>query len=718
MTAVRTTDPTLGTAAHSLDARRAGSAHRTALARLSPFLPGSAMSRTGLALGALLTLGAMVGCTDAKVEPLANQTTALDDRITLHGTVCTRAPDPDGFPVKVVFVIDKSGSMCITDPPGSQSDTQSICQTFAAGVDPTSHPDNYCEPDGNAHPGRVCALYQLLEKFKNKPNVSAALVPFETKISGQYPDTGFQSITDGNIGEWVDHVNDMESSLGQGTDYQGAFAEAYNRIAGDISHTIATSGKAELPRTRYVVVFLTDGTPFPRCAGDDYLPAQDYASPANPDLLWKDSAGAGCTTPPPAPTPDNVDDCFCNADQDYIDGVIGAGAFTQGTNRNQNYQILDVVDRIMALKQKYDIADIRVHSILLWNAGNIATLGLAEQQDLFGDMGNVPDPVAAAHDVAEHFLREIAEGHGNGTYQEFRTVADIQLGALDYTSLAAPFVMKTLIVDNTSAHPEPGGAVPDSDGDGLPDAIDNATDAGTMMFGSGNISKDSDGDCLSDSFEWAHEEDGFNPSNDPDPRGCLPQPQFTTTCAKGDTDHDGLSECEENFVQSDTTLMDSDADGVPDGLEVKYGLNPIVAENRLKDADGDGLPDLDEVRAHTDPHVADAELQATESYRYQVTPHPQDGGVTCYDYSVSNVRLVTTQTADGTQHGYNHLQLYFDQAPASNVAGDYGEWKMACATAQYAPPSVRKPQGPDLEVDDKDFQNNDRYDDSKCVVAQ
>ncbi|MBS2026809.1 MAG: VWA domain-containing protein [Deltaproteobacteria bacterium] len=658
-------------------------------------------------LFALTFVGAVfasaAGCTDTKVEPLAANGVAIDDRLTIHGTVCTRAPDPDGFPVKVVFVIDKSGSMCITDPPGSQSDFQSICQTFAAGVDPASHPDNYCEPDGNAHPGRACAIYQLLEQFKDKPNVEAALVPFETKISGEYPaNGGFAPVNDSNFDAWVTAVNDMQGTLGQGTDYQGAFAEAYNRVSTDILNT----PKGQRPRTRYVVVFLTDGTPFPRCAADDYLPPQDYASVQQPDLIWPDSPGAGCTTPP-VMNPTDPNGCYCNADQDYLDNNpvgTGAGDFTKGTDRNQNYQILDTVDRIMKLKKDYDVADINIHSLLLWNTGNISTLGLPEQQDLFGDMGNVADPVQAAHDVAEHLLREISEVHGNGTYQEFHTVAEVQLGSLDYTSLAAPFVLKSLIVDNTSALPRPTGQIVDTDGDGLPDDLDTGFVDGTSKF-----DMDSDGDGFNDGFEFAHQQQGFIPANDPDPRGCEATAQHQPDCACQDTDGDGLSECAEKYLKSDPNLMDSDTDGIPDGLEAKYGMDPSVAEDPLKDSDGDGVPDIDEIKAHTDPHVADPDLAAREGYRYQITPHDEDGGITCYDYSVSNIRLVTTQSSDNTQHGYNRLYIYFNEAPKSNVEGDYGEWKIACAKAQYAPPSVRHPQGPDMEVDDASFTRNDQF---------
>lgn len=668
------------------------------------------MRRTLLALA---LAAAALGCDSPKVEPLAKQATGIDDRLTVRGTVCTKPPDPTGFPVKVVFIINKSGSMYITNPPNSQSNTQSIYQTFTTKITTNSHPNNFYKPNKQTHPNHTYTLYQLLNQFQNQPNVQAALVPFETKISGAYPDTGFSPINDSNYDTWVERINDMQGSLGQGTDYQGAFAEAYDRIATDIQ----ASPKSLLPRTRYVVVFLTDGTPFPRCAANDCAPSADYASPTQPDLIWPDSPGAGCVPPPdPICTDKYYDDsnCFCNTDQNAIDQTgLEAGTFSTGTDRNQNYQILDLVDRIMQLKDKYDIADIRVHSILLWNAGNIATLTLPEQQDLFGDMGSVADPVAAAHDVAEHLLREIAEQHGKGTYQEFRTVAQIQLGALDYTSLASPYVLKNLIVDNMSARPRPTGQVPDSDGDGLPDDLDNDFTAGTSRF-----DVDSDRDGFDDNFEYRRELQNFNPTTQ-NPHKTTHTPQNNNSYTIQNTNNNKLNTYTKHYLNTNNTLINSNNNGVPDGLEATYGLDPAVRESPIQDSDQDGVPDLDEIRAHTDPHVADPDLAAQESYRYDVTAHEEDGGVTCYDYAVSNIRLVTTQASDGTKHGYNQIRVYFDQAPKSNVSGDFGEWKVACTTAQYAPPSVRAPQGPDTRLDDLRFVRGDAFDPaSDCVDAQ
>src|SRR5689334_7493060 len=80
-----------------------------------------------LALAVLL----FVGCTNVPVEPLKKSSLSLDDKLTITGRVCTRPPDPNGFPVKVLFIIDKSGSMCVSDPPGSQG-VNNICELVAA----------------------------------------------------------------------------------------------------------------------------------------------------------------------------------------------------------------------------------------------------------------------------------------------------------------------------------------------------------------------------------------------------------------------------------------------------------------------------------------------------------------------------------------------------------------------------------------------------------
>jgi hypothetical protein len=199
--------------------------------------------------------------------------------------------------------------------------------------------------------------------------------------------------------------------------------------------------------------------------------------------------------------------------------------------------------------------------------------------------------------------------------------------------------------------------------------------------------------------------EGFNPTV-PDARGipaCQSMSPTPIWCSSADTDGDGLSAVAENYLGTDSTIPDSDTDGIPDGMEVKYGLNPAVFDDPLEDTDGDGLPDILEIKNHSDPMVADAEFQSEFGYRYQVIPEPPDGGVTCYDFAVSNVQMVTTQSANGVQEGFNVIKLWFDQAPQANVTSDYGEWKEACVVTQFAPPTLRVPAGPEVDFTDGNF---------------
>ena len=137
-------------------------------------------------------------------------------------------------------------------------------------------------PPGVTKPGRVRAINRLLEQFRNQPNVQVALVPFETNVKGVWPlaTAGEQHFARPND-DLTTRVNTLQAELGKGTDYQGALASAYGIVASDINATSLATPDL-LPRTRYIVVFLTDGTPFPRCSAEDDL--IQYADDLHPDL--------------------------------------------------------------------------------------------------------------------------------------------------------------------------------------------------------------------------------------------------------------------------------------------------------------------------------------------------------------------------------------------------------------------------------------------------
>lgn len=604
-------------------------------------------------------------CSDVFIEPKQKDVTNVDDRLTISGEVCTSPPDPTGFPVKVVLIVDQSGSMCISDPPGSQ-ESSGFCEMYAT------------VPPGVTQPGRVRALNRLLDQFEQQPNVEVALVPFETNVKGVWPgSTGIGSTRFGRPDATLrNRVNTLQAELGKGTDYQGALAYAYGLVSSDISQTEMNSPEL-LPRTRYVVVFLTDGVPFPKCSANDNL--TQYADDLNPDLTWADSFGAGD---------------FCNTiDPMDPDAITG---FVAGTDRNQNYQLFSYVDQLMELKQQYNIGDIRMHTVLLFNLEAVTACGPI-CQDVYGQYVRWPGPVpvpdgpAAAKDIARWTLQQLAQ-RGNGVYQEFNDftgIGQLNLGALDYSSLASRNVMKTLMVQALSSEPGDTDRVVDTDGDGLIDELDNDYTNKTNKFFA-----DTDNDGFDDTFEVRNFDDGFRPDQK-DGRGCDPMSPLTPNCNARDTDGDGLSQYAEAYLKTRTTLVDSDGDGVPDGLETRYGLDPLKPQAAGLDTDGDGIPDAEEFRLGSNPIKRDKEFQQKNAYQYALTSEVQADGRICYQFSVSNLQLVTPPNRAGLRQGFNLFKVWFGEAPESGVATDYGVWKTACAWAQFAPPSCRVPAGPE-----------------------
>lgn len=629
-------------------------------------------------LAALLVL---TSCTDALVQRPPKDDINVDNKLQVSGHVCTSEPDPDGFPVKVVLIVDQSGSMCISDPPGSQGQ-MGFCEMYGT------------VPPGVTQPARVRAMNRLLDQFDGQPNVTVAVVPFETNVKDPWPDaTGAGADRFGRPdGDLRTRVNNLQSQLGKGTDYQGALAYTYALISSDINLT-QQNNPASLPRTRYVVVFITDGVPYPKCSANDNL--TQYADDLNPDLTWSDSIGSGD---------------FCNLiDPDDPDAITG---FVSGTDRNQNYQLFSYVKQIVDLKDQNNVGDVRFHTVLMFNEEAVRNCGPI-CQDIYGEYVRWPGPVpvadgpVAAHAIAAWTLQQLAE-KGNGVYQEFTDFAGIgqlNLGSLDYSSLFSPNVMKSFFAQAMSSEAGEAGRVVDTDGDGLIDELDN-----DFTWGTSRYEPDIDGDGFDDFFEVKRRSDGFQPAK-PDGRGCDPNSPLTPGCISRDTDGDGLSQYAEAYLDTRATLVDTDGDGIPDGLESKYGLDPTVRVLGGYDTDGDGLPDPEEFRIGSNPVKPDRPYQEKAGYQYKLTATPE-GNHYCYDFTVSNLQLVTPPNRNGLTQGYNLFKLWFSEAPESGVATDYGVWRAACFWSQYDPPSVRVPAGPAVDdLNNGDFQRPSDIDD-------
>ena len=84
-----------------------------------------------------------------------------------------------------------------------------------------------------------------------------------------------------------------------------------------------------------------------------------------------------------------------------------------------------------------------------------------------------------------------------------------------------------------------------------------------------------------------------------------------------DPDSDGLTTAEEEALGTNPANGDSDGDGLPDGWEVRHGLNPLDAgggHGGGGDLDSDGLSNYGEYLAGTDPQDATSALSMRVSF--------------------------------------------------------------------------------------------------------
>jgi hypothetical protein len=305
------------------------------------------------------------------------------------GTPCTPAQDRANWPVRMVFVVQNSGAMCIVDPPGSQG-SGSFCEMYSA------------QNPGQTRPGRLAAIHRFFTENANRPNVSAAVVSYGMNASV----IPFSPTTQ----PMPAAVDALQGALAKGSNLQGALEATKALIEQDVQNTPASIRA----RSRYVVVVLSIGVPFPRCSSNDSLAV--YASATNPALTWSDSVGAGT---------------YCNTvmagDPDFVTG------FTAGGDLNQNAQLVGLVDGMLALDAQYGLGDVRVFTRLLLDEAPILACGPICMDVL----GQSP---ADTRTMGTWLLTQLAT-RGQGTFADPGTPAMLSLSSVDtseFTTFCGP----------------------------------------------------------------------------------------------------------------------------------------------------------------------------------------------------------------------------------------------------------------------------------------
>jgi hypothetical protein len=164
------------------------------------------------------------GCTDADVfETPGVGSGQQDNKLTVKGEFCTEHPDEMAFPVKIMFIIDSSQSMNVTDP----------------------------QPTPEEYPGRVAAVWEVVQEYRFDAGVSFAILRFESAANvATQEDTNEDGIADrfGFVSDLPALLRALNSlvTAGGNTSYQAALALAEATLAMDMS----TSTVDERQRTK------------------------------------------------------------------------------------------------------------------------------------------------------------------------------------------------------------------------------------------------------------------------------------------------------------------------------------------------------------------------------------------------------------------------------------------------------------------------------------
>lgn len=304
----------------------------------------------------------------------------------------------------------------------------------------------------------------------------------------------------------------------------------------------------------------------------------------------------------------------------------------------------------------------------------------------------------------------------------------------------------------------------DSDGDGLSDMRE-------LELGSNPLQDDTDDDGLNDLLEWRFRESGFDLLDPSDsqcyvPEQCVdedddgfcdcvrdsdadgvcnceeegeqcaddqghdcvdededgfcdcPDLDGDGRCDYDDTDGDGLHDCEEVFYGTAQNGADSDADGIPDPIEVRFQTNPVEAD-LANDIDADRTPNGIELLGNTDPSCDDSAVRSRLAYRYRVDELGIQKGRTCYDFGVDNITLLPTIANEESRYpgnGWNRILLFAGEV-AFDAPGSFAGYRVACVMASYYPDgNYKNPPSGRVSLTEGDFVDVDEFDpDEHCI---
>ncbi|MDH4468679.1 MAG: hypothetical protein QE271_11535 [Bacteriovoracaceae bacterium] len=302
--------------------------------------------------------------------------------------------------------------------------------------------------------------------------------------------------------------------------------------------------------------------------------------------------------------------------------------FVNGFQQNR----LDILKSVLALKE-VSASLTNSNIIAETNSVNMILFTSADNNgDGTPDLVPLPDADPSCspliRDNPETLLKDMAR-FGGGFYKKVENAPTLD------DLVIPPFLVEyksnelILVNENASWYQDDQGQIiygADDDGDGLSNYVES-------NIGSNKNSVDTDNNGYSDLVEFRY----FGRTTQNNIPAC-------SSPINDDTDGDGLTNCQELLIGSNPNLSDTNRDGIPDGLSLRFNI-PLNLNN-LTDRDFDGVPDNEEILLGLPPdfpnYLISSQLNPM-TYNYSSINGTLSGQKGCSEANVTFFRIYEGQ---------------------------------------------------------------------------
>lgn len=649
----------------------------------------------------LVLVPSFLTCTSAELEKIPREQTFRDDKLEVTGSLCTSEPDTLVFPLRLLFIVDTSSSMIVVDPPdpitGETNRERAVRETWQ----------------------------RLLEE--SPEGVEVGIVRFAAEANSTVAIADANGLPQGYFTADTNRLLEGTRALAETartTNYINALGEGYFELRTEL----LKSDLESLPLSKYIVIFLSDGVPNLDSSEARDTSRQRILESVQALVDLADTFRVGDFSFHTAFLASGVSTIDEEA-QDLLRSMarVGGGNFRNfptGEELNFLFAELTVLRRVFAL-ERLGAMNLNV----VFDQAQMPPPPVPEVEADVGLDGGDADEDAREEEPDVEPTPDPQDPDA-GDDADAGNDAGNDAGGADEPAPREPY----LFVDNTgSGYPECGDLLIDTDGDGLADIVED--EIGTNPF-----HRDTDGDGLSDYLEWKFRESGLDPLDPTDSQCYIPAPCIDsngdgycdcvldtngdgicdcvgdprTPCANDlghdcvdstgdgfcdcpdfngdgqcdyeDSTGDGLHDCEEVFYGTSQKGVDTDGDGFPDLVELRFRTDALRSD-ASDDMDMDGVPNGIEILANTNPRCNDSLVRSRTAYRYQLAQLDKGSSKTCYEFSVSNITLVPTRQNPRAQYpgnGWNRILLYAGEVPFDDPTAS-GRFRFACVMANYNP---------------------------------